>query len=73
MNPTITGKLNLLKKGCRINVHNVKIASQSLDKHSIDYSYGEYQWGTIAKFRDPDGNLIGFRSAAEHIKDTANN
>ena len=53
----------------RINVENVKAACKVLDDHSIKYSYGEYDWGTIAKFRDPDGNLIGFRSAKEHEED----
>ncbi len=53
----------------RLNVPNVKTACQVLDKHHIPYDYGEYDWGTIAKFRDPDGNLIGFRSAKEHETD----
>lgn len=50
----------------RLNVQNVKEACEVLDKNSIAYDYGEFDWGTIAKFRDPDGNLIGFRSAKEH-------
>lgn len=53
----------------RLNVKDVKKACKVLDKQSIPYTYGEYDWGTIAKFRDPDGNLIGFRSAKEHIRD----
>ena len=54
----------------RLNVKNVKEACEVLDEHSIPYQYGEYAWGTIAKFRDPDGNLIGFRSAKEHEIDS---
>ena len=50
----------------RLNVKNVKKACEILDEHSISYTYAEFDWGTIAKFRDPDGNLIGFRSAKEH-------
>jgi len=50
----------------RLNVPNVKEACHQLDKHSISYDYREFEWGTIAKFRDTDGNLIGFRSAKEH-------
>ncbi len=53
----------------RLNVANVKEACIPLDQNSIPYTYNEFDWGTIAKFRDPDGNLIGFRSAAEHIID----
>jgi len=55
----------------RINVKNVKEACKQLDSNSITYSYAEYDWGTIAKFRDPDGNLIGFRSAKEHEADVS--
>lgn len=54
----------------RLNVKNVKKACEVLEEHSIAYTYGEYDWGTIAKFRDPDGNLIGFRSAKEHEMDS---
>ncbi len=50
----------------RINVTNVKDACRILDENSITYRYSEFDWGTIAKFRDPDGNLIGLRSAKEH-------
>lgn len=53
----------------RINVEDVKVACKALDANSIQYSYGVYDWGTIAKFRDPDGNLVGFRSAKEHEED----
>ncbi|NNF22219.1 MAG: glyoxalase/bleomycin resistance/dioxygenase family protein [Saprospiraceae bacterium] len=53
----------------RMNVPDVKEACKALDKHNIPYSYGEYEWGIIAKFRDPDGNLLGFRSAKEHQED----
>ncbi len=53
----------------RLNVKNVKESCKLLDRHGIKYTYGEYSWGTIAKFKDPDDNLIGFRSAKEHIDD----
>lgn len=53
----------------RLNVPDVKHACKVLDKHNISYSYGEFEWGAIAKFRDPDMNLIGFRSAKEHESD----
>ena len=53
----------------RLNVENVKEACKILDQNNIEYSYAEFDWGTIAKFRDPDNNLIGFRSAKEHSTD----
>lgn len=54
----------------RMNVANVKAICERLDVHSIPYKYGEFEWGTIAKLRDPDGNLVGFRSAKEHERDS---
>ena len=60
-------KLDSRPKTCiRINVADVKKACINLDENNIKYAYGEYDWGTIAKFHDPDLNLIGFRSAKEH-------
>ena len=56
----------------RINVENVKEACSNLDEHNIPYNYGEYDWGTVAKFRVPDGNLVAFRSAREHEEDSEN-
>jgi len=53
----------------RINVTDVKQACKVLDANEISYDYNEFDWGTIAKFRDPDGNLVGFRSAREHDED----
>jgi len=66
----ILPSLPLRDRTCiRINVKNVKEACKKLDEHNVDYTYNELEWGTIAKFRDPDGNLIGFRSAQEHETD----
>ena len=63
-------EVNFRDRTCiRLNVENVKQACEVLDHHGIEYSYGEYDWGTIAKFRDPDNNLIGFRSSKEHLQD----
>ncbi len=53
----------------RLNVSDVKEACTVLDKYMVPYTYQEFDWGTIAKFRDPDGNLVGFRSAKEHEAD----
>jgi len=65
-NPSIPGRDRIC---IRINVPNVKEACKILEDNSIAYSYNEFDWGTIAKFRDPDGNLIGFRSSKEHEMD----
>jgi len=56
----------------RLNVKDVKAACSILEEQSIPFHYKEHEWGTIAKFRDPDGNLIGFRSAKEHDTDIVN-
>lgn len=53
----------------RFNVEDVREACKILDNNNIPYNYAEHKWGTIAKFRDPDNNLIGFRSAKEHTRD----
>jgi lactoylglutathione lyase len=50
----------------RINAENVMGWCELLDSNDIPYELNQYDWGTIAKFRDPDGNLIGIRSAREH-------
>lgn len=47
----------------RMNVADVKEFTRRLDAHQIPYRYGEYDWGTIAKFRDPDGNLCAFKDS----------
>ncbi|MBQ4820455.1 VOC family protein [Aquimarina sp. MMG016] len=48
--------------GCiRINVDKVKEFSQHLKAKNIKVDYQEHSWGTIAKFLDPDGNLLAFK------------
>ncbi len=53
----------------RFNVDDVKAACKQLDKHAVSYDYYETDWGQLAKFRDPDGNFVGIRSAKEHEED----
>ena len=53
----------------RLNVPDVQAACMHLETHDVPYDLGEHDWGTVAKFRDPDGNLVAFRSAAEHEAD----
>ena len=53
----------------RLNVPDVQASCLHLDQHDVPYDYGEHDWGSVAKFRDPDGNLVAFRSASEHEAD----
>ncbi|MFK7781046.1 VOC family protein [Psychroserpens sp.] len=56
----------------RINVRDVKQYSDRLKSQNISVDYQEHSWGTIAKFKDPDGNLIAFKdedSFAKQIED----
>ncbi len=47
----------------RMNVDNVKASAYQLQQHGIAVDYQEQSWGTVAKFRDPDGNLIAFKDS----------
>lgn len=56
----------------RINVNNVKRVSEELKQQNIKVDYQEHSWGKVAKFKDPDGNLIAFKdeeSFAKQIRD----
>ncbi|MFK7782548.1 VOC family protein [Psychroserpens sp.] len=52
----------------RINVANVKEVAESLSEKNIEIDYQEHSWGKVAKFRDPDGNLIAFKDEAGFLK-----
>ncbi len=52
-----------IKTCIRINVPDVKKAIENLTEHSISVDYQEHNWGIIAKFFDPDGNLIAFKDS----------
>lgn len=56
----------------RFNVDDVSIFCTQLKTHSVKFDYYEFDWGQLAKFRDPDGNLIGIRSNKEHLEDIQN-
>ena len=45
----------------RMNVDNVRAYADRLEAEGIPVNHGEYSWGTIAKFHDPDGNLLAFK------------
>lgn len=52
----------------RMNVSNVKILGDKLTLKNIEVDYQEHSWGTIAKFRDPDGNLCAFKDSFKFEK-----
>jgi len=56
----------------RINVENVKHHSDDMKSQGAAVDYQEHSWGVVAKFKDPDGNLIAFKdevSFAKQIED----
>ena len=52
----------------RINVADVKGISEVLKKQNIQVDYQEHAWGKVAKFKDPDGNLIAFKDEESFVK-----
>ena len=49
----------------RINVKDVKAYSNRLKSVGVKVDYQEHEWGTVAKFFDPDGNLCAFKDSAK--------
>ncbi len=45
----------------RINVDDVKAAADIIRQKGIDIKYYEFDWGKVAKFRDPAGNMIAYK------------
>ena len=45
----------------RFNVPDVKRVRDRLVARGVAVDYQEHTWGIIAKFRDPEGNLIGIK------------
>ena len=45
----------------RMNVSNVKDSVRILENNHIEVDYQEHEWGTVAKFLDPDGILCAFK------------
>ena len=52
----------------RMNVDNVKEFSDELKLKGVAVNYQEHSWGTIAKFKDPNGNLIAFKDEVGFAK-----
>jgi lactoylglutathione lyase len=45
----------------RMNVVDVFGVSESLKSKNIQIDYQEHSWGNVAKFKDPEGNLLAFK------------
>jgi len=52
----------------RLNVADVKAAAATTTARGIDVDYQEHDWGTVAKFKDPDGNVIAFKDETGFLK-----
>jgi len=55
----------------RLNVADVKAAAAATAARGIDVDYQEHDWGTVAKFKDPDGNMIAFKDEAGFLRQVA--
>jgi len=56
----------------RMNVDNIKAFSEKLEGKNIVVDYQEHDWGIVAKFYDPDGNLLAFKDEDGFIKQLEN-
>lgn len=52
----------------RLNVENIKTFVDLLIERNVEFDYQEHSWGKVAKFKDPDGNLIAFKDEAGFSK-----
>ena len=71
------GKSVIDKNGIclRFNVNNIKDHYEKLLSLGISANWEEYDWGTIVKFKDPDGNICSLKDSEKfelQIKDFKN-
>ncbi|EZH72805.1 hypothetical protein ATO12_21990 [Aquimarina atlantica] len=52
----------------RINVDDVQRVANDLKKKGVAVDYQEHHWGKVAKFYDPDSNLIAFKDEETFAK-----
>ncbi len=57
-----------IKTCLRMNVSNVKELADLLANKGVAVDYQEHEWGTVAKFYDPDGNLCAFKDSEKFEK-----
>ena len=60
-NPSKFCESNRIRTCLRMNVSNLKSYVNTLKNHHVEVDYQEFDWGTVAKFLDPDGNLCAFK------------
>ncbi|WP_344924851.1 VOC family protein [Aquimarina addita] len=56
----------------RINTDDVKGHAEQLRLKNIEVDYQENDWGTVAKFYDPDGNLIAYKDEETFLAQISN-
>ena len=59
----------------RMNVDDVFKISEELKNKKVEVDYQEHSWGKVAKFKDPEGNLLAFKDEegfAKQINDFIN-
>ncbi len=61
-----------IKSCLRINVQNIKSETDKLMAKNVKVDYQEHSWGMIAKFHDPDGNLLAFKDSDTFEKQISN-
>ncbi|MDY8134580.1 VOC family protein [Aquimarina sp. 2201CG5-10] len=57
-------KQNMIDKNyscLRLNVANVETTANMLKAKGIEVNYQKHEWGEVAKFFDPEGNMIAFK------------
>lgn len=52
----------------RMNVNDVYGMTEALKRKGVNVDYQEHSWGKVAKFKDPDGNLIAFKDEEGFLK-----
>ncbi|PCJ54457.1 MAG: glyoxalase [Planctomycetota bacterium] len=57
--------------GLRMNVADARLAADALFAKGVKVDYQVHAWGTVAKFRDSDGNLCAFKDDLSFEKQVA--
>lgn len=60
-----------IKSCLRMNVPNVKALADQLSQKGVEVNYIEADWGTVAKFFDPEGNLCAFKDSPKFEEQVA--
>lgn len=66
--PPSSGRPNGPFTCLRLNVQDVPAHAAALQGHGVEVDLQVHDWGTVAKFHDPDGNLIAFKDEAGFVQ-----